>query len=689
MTRSSSIVRGGQSTLHSIRMAFQVMREMLLSGVISGALVVGGMVYYSVPNYHWYIYYLYLRAWFGYNLSPASNPKFSYRSAEGDLFTARSSDVLNSPVIQNAVAEVDRTFANSLTVGIMVAVTVAAILGSYFVIRGLRFNKRFNETGSPGVVSIKKLQSIIQQRNAAGSWWQFPGIRRQKTGHGRYSVCGVPFPESAETRHTAFGGTSGTGKTIAMRALVKQIVTNGDKAIIYDRMGSYTKEFYNPKTDIILNPLDQRSPCWAPFYEVLHPHQADQVAAALIELPRSGDPTWAEAARLALAETMKKMARLSLYPSNKMIIDMLVKSDFSRTRKFLEGTFAHNVMPEASPRTAASVVFTNVIGLRALRILKDGEDYFSIRKWVTDEDRRGILFLPNRADQATLLKPLISCWLDITIESIKSLNQSNTRRIWVVIDELGSLQRLESILGAADEIRQFGGCMAVSFQSFAKIREIYGSDGADALISSFNSRIYFGTPEEGMAKWAARNLGEQKYSRYDEGLSYGASTARDGVNIHEREQKELVVMPSEIQSLKKLTGFIKFPDDIPPAKFKLKWSPTPENQPAFIARPGPIEMDIEDDEAGQKPPAQPKKVKGSGKADQPPVAPGEGPDRLEAPVDRPEPPEQRQQPPQPKKPKENAQAPLQHQQTKERNQVASDAVAADRDIDLAADPWEA
>lgn len=687
MTRSSSIVRGGQSTLHSIRMAFQVMREMVLSGVISGALVVAGMVYFTVPNYHWYIYYLYLRAWFGYNLSPASNPKFNYRSAEGDLFTARSSDVLNSPVVQKAVAEVDQTFANSLTAGILVAGTVATLLGCYFVFRGLRFNKRFNETGSPGVVTIKKLRSIVQRRNDAGSWWRFPGLRRHRSGHGRYSICGVSYPESAETRHTAFGGTSGTGKTIAMRALVKQIVANGDKAIIYDRMGSYTKEFYNPQTDIILNPLDQRSPCWAPFYEVLNPHQADQVAASLIELPRTGDPTWAEAARLALAETMKKMARLSLYPSNKMIIDMLVKSDFSRTRKFLEGTFAHNVMPEASPRTAASVVFTNVIGLRALRILKDGESYFSIRKWVTDDEKRGILFLPNRADQATLLKPLISCWLDITIESIKSLNQSSTRRVWVVIDELGSLQRLESILGAADEIRQFGGCMAVSFQSFAKMREIYGSDGADALISSFNTRVYFGTPEEGMAKWAARNLGEQKYSRYDEGLSYGASTARDGVNIHEREQKELVVMPSEIQSLKKLTGYIKFPDDIPPAKFQLKWSPTPENQPAFIARPGPIEMDIEDNDE-PSPPPQPKKPKGGGKATPAPLAPGDGPDRLDDPTDHPQPPEQRQQPSPNKKPKDKAQAQQQHQRAKERSQAANDAVAADLDIDRATDPWE-
>ncbi|MBS4046813.1 MAG: hypothetical protein KG075_10760, partial [Alphaproteobacteria bacterium] len=85
------------------------------------------------------------------------------------------------------------------------------------------------------------------------------------------------------------------------------------------------------------------------------------------------------------------------------------------------------------------------------------------------------------------------------------------------------------------------------------------------------------------------------------------------------------------------------------------------------------------------PPPQPKKPKGGGKATPAPLAPGDGPDRLDDPTDHPE---QRQQPSQNKKPKDKAQAQQQHQQAKERSQVANDAVAADLDIDRATDPWE-
>ena len=62
----------------------------------------------------------------------------------------------------------------------------------------------------------------------------------------------MPYPYLAEMQHSFVIGANGTGKTILISQIVEQIRERGDKAIIYDKKGDYTKWFYNPKKDKIL-----------------------------------------------------------------------------------------------------------------------------------------------------------------------------------------------------------------------------------------------------------------------------------------------------------------------------------------------------------------------------------------------------------------------------------------------------
>ena len=45
-------------------------------------------------------------------------------------------------------------------------------------------------------------------------------------------------------------------------------------------------------------------------------------------------------------------------------------------------------------------------------------------------------------DRHESLKPLITAWLDISIDTLLSFPENPDRRIWVIFDELGRLQRL-------------------------------------------------------------------------------------------------------------------------------------------------------------------------------------------------------------------------------------------------------
>jgi len=64
----------------------------------------------------------------------------------------------------------------------------------------------------------------------------------------------MPYPYLAEMQHSFVIGANGTGKTILISQIVEQIRERGDKAIIYDKKGDYTKWFYNSQTRCCITP---------------------------------------------------------------------------------------------------------------------------------------------------------------------------------------------------------------------------------------------------------------------------------------------------------------------------------------------------------------------------------------------------------------------------------------------------
>jgi len=66
-----------------------------------------------------------------------------------------------------------------------------------------------------------------------------------------------------EANHILLMGDSGSGKSSAIRQILRQIAQRGETAIVYDPALEFTPEFYSPERgDLILNPLDTRCPYW-------------------------------------------------------------------------------------------------------------------------------------------------------------------------------------------------------------------------------------------------------------------------------------------------------------------------------------------------------------------------------------------------------------------------------------------
>ena len=388
----------------------------------------------------------------------------------------------------------------------------------------------------------------------------------------------------AETQHTIVSGTTGSGKTVLISDLVAQIRARGERCILYDKMGSYTGAFYDPARDVLMNPLDARAPRWSPFFEARTPRDFDTMAAALIPQQKDTvDPFWVTAARQLFSNGAGVLWKRDV-TENRVLVDHLLKTELTALAQAMEGTVAQSIVDPENPKTALSVRAMLTAHLSALEFLPDTGAPFSIREWVEREDESGFLFLTSRGDQHASLRGLISTWLEIAVNALLSLGRDDARRVWVVLDELPTLHQVPSLQPGLAESRQFGGCFVLGIQVFSALRDLYGRNGAETVSGLCGTRVVLAAPDQETARWSAESLGRGEVTEYAQGLSYGASSMRDGVSLTQRREMRPLALPSEIMRLENLYGYLKFPGPWPVARIRLPYVKRSKAAESFVPR---------------------------------------------------------------------------------------------------------
>ena len=102
-----------------------------------------------------------------------------------------------------------------------------------------------------------------------------------------------------------------------------------------------------------------------------------------------------------------------------------------------------------------------------------GADAFSLRRWV--EGGGGWLWIPVRADLSTALRPLIAAWIGEAVSAVLALPPDRDRRLWLLLDELAALGRVQSLSEALTQGRKFGLCAVAGLQTVAQLRGAYWS----------------------------------------------------------------------------------------------------------------------------------------------------------------------------------------------------------------------
>ena len=577
-----STLRGGQTVFHGLRMWGQLFQAAMFLSAFMTVAVPAWTLWQRTGGAEWYaagmVTLAEVKLVLGYR--PDSGQEIRFPDGTRRVLTIR--DIAASvPAIEARERIKEEMFA-SAWLGAKAGLGVIALFLAWFWWRGVRLSRQRRIRGAELVTAGELRRRVRPSHLRARD--RLPGWKALRP----YSIAGIPYPERTETQHTIVSGTTGSGKTVLISDLVAQIRARGERCVIYDKMGSYTAAFFDARRDVLLNPLDARAPRWSPFYEARGPRDFDMMAAALIPQQKDTvDPFWVTAARQLFANGAGVL-RQKGETRNRVLVDRLLKTELTELAQAMEGTVAQSIVDPENPKTALSVRAMLTANLSALEFLPDEGKPFSIREWISDEDRDGFLFLTSRGDQHASLRGLISTWLEIAVNAMLSLAQDDGRRIWVILDELPTLHQVPSLQPGLAESRQFGGCFVLGVQVASALRDLYGRNGAETISGLCGTRVVLAAPDRDTAQWSADSLGRAEVEEVAEGFSYGANTIRDGVSLTPKRELRALALPSEIMRLENLAGYLKFPGPFPVASIRLKYVSRPATAARFVPREGDV-----------------------------------------------------------------------------------------------------
>lgn len=554
-----NFTRGGQITLHNIRMYLQIIDKVLwISGsVFMGTLSIAFLL--LTTHYQRYVLIEYLKAM--YIALCDHHVSGLFILPNGVKVMVKYSDMLHAPLIKRIIGDVYHILMISI-IASFTASSVGFLSMSYWLKRrGKKHTDNVKIKGDSIIPANKLTQLLVSTHHNSD-----------------ITLAGLPLIKNKETAHFFFHGTTGTGKSNAIKELLDQIRARGDRAVIYDKSCNYLEEYYQPGHDILLNPLDKRGEPWDLWRECRDSADFDNLAAAQIPMPPSNqDPFWVNAARTIFSATAFEM-RNDPNRSISKLLRYLLTADLAVIQKYLKGTEAETLTSDKIEKTAVSIKSVLATYLKSLKYVKDTGTAFSIREWVrneSDEEKssnNNWLFITSLGDRHETLKPLISSWLDLVANSLLSLPPSQSRRIWLILDELTSLQPLPYLTQTLSESRKFGGCVVIGVQNHAQLSKSYNQDGAREISSLLNTRFMFRQPDPDMAKWAATNFGDSIIDEARESISYGANTMRDGISINRVETQKQLINYSEIMSLADLHAYVRLPGQFPLTKVQFQYT---------------------------------------------------------------------------------------------------------------------
>ncbi len=561
------VIRGGQVTLHIFTMYGQILKVMI--AWVLFLLVVFNAGWYMAKNtpVHREVFTEYMSAAFRAKVNPLATQ--TLKDTKGRSYFVRSRDFIKSTEIQRVVGEV--------YINLIQGAVISLALGMLLLITGSiwlrRMGARATETkvlNNHQLDEPKNVNKLLQRRKQQSD----------------LKIADLHLVKDSETKHILALGTTGSGKSNLIKSLIQQIIERGDRFIVFDKSCDLANQFYHPDSAVILNPFDERTLSWNVWSDCRDSADFRSLAESILPMPvgSGSDPFWISAARVLFSATAYQMRN----EPDKSIVGLLKKlltTSLEDMQRYLAHTDAASLVSKEIEKTAVSIKTQLATYLSCLKYLKDEGDDFSIRKWIQDESKTQGIFITSLADKHHVLMPLISMWLDLSLNAMMSLTPDQQRRIWIILDEAQSLNNLPCLFAGVNEARKFGGCIVLASTSRFALTDLYGAERSRSILGQFNTSVFFRTPDYDGSLWVSKELGESEVEEVHENYSYGANSMRDGVSLNRQRIRRPVVPYTDIQKLPDHQAYIKLPGTYPISRVVFPFqNPSRLKEPGFILR---------------------------------------------------------------------------------------------------------
>jgi type IV secretory pathway TraG/TraD family ATPase VirD4 len=381
-----------------------------------------------------------------------------------------------------------------------------------------------------------------------------------------------------EAHHIQIAGDTGTGKSTLVRQIVYQIAARDEVGIIFDPDREYIREFFNEERgDWVLNPKDERCPYWPIGEEANDEAEATPIAIGLFPDEPTRQQFFLSHTRAIfsylLATYKPSVNELAYWMAHPEEIDERVKG----------AEHQHTLTANAAPQRAGILGSLNEAGkpLRMMPVHAEGRRTWTVRDW--SRKRKGWIFITSTPDTIDALRPVQSLWLDMLILKLQtSAPEPDQPRVWMVLDELASLNALPQLHSALTKQRKSDNPIVLGFQGMSQLDAIYGKK-AETILSQAYTNIVLRTREPRAAKHLSELIGKVQLERTRESKPSRMFERKHGSFSTER-VIDPVVMESQIQGLEDLHGYFVQQDKVVPIQFR--------PQPKRTVAPGLIERII-------------------------------------------------------------------------------------------------
>ena len=460
---NSSFTRGAQLWAHNIRMILQGIRNICIVGLIvaCGLWILRIYQHMTLTTFYYFLIERYVQlklaigAFFygkgviGITFYSLEQHRFIHRYALD--FEYKFWNVTSHGLVVRKFMHWVMNYALTETLLAFVGGCVFSLL--YFIYRGRSIIGIMKLRGGE-LVTVQQLKRMLKRDRKAS----------------QIEISGLPLVKDTETQHILLTGTTGAGKTNMLNELLPQIRLQNQRAIIFDVTGSYVDRFFNPKTDILLNPLEEGSVSWLPWNDCTNEVEFNALAAAFVDNSSiTSDKYWEEAAQKVFAVALEKEAPTK---SIRALLDIIAKAQLKDFCEYFANTFAAAFVSREAEKGTASVRSTLLNKIERLKYLKDGGT-FSIKDWVNNGS--GWLFITSKPNQLDTLRPLISAWIDIAIKGIfERPHSAVNEKLWCVLDELPALQKIPALKIGLAQGRKYGLCIVAGIQNISQLEEYTG-----------------------------------------------------------------------------------------------------------------------------------------------------------------------------------------------------------------------